>query len=280
MRKKRSRYKMRFLAFFVILLSFLRSIPSFSYAFTEDFKNGAFWRRFPIDIVVIHEGTHKDDLIYRLFQDAEREWESALGLDLWKIVEDDTPKIKGQYPKNYIKWSKNFYEETGRDPKSTLGVTVRRTNDNGLILSAAVILNANHFRLNNDTRLLYKTILHELGHTLQLDHTKERAIMADSEGASRGIFDLQVDDVNGGSALIEETLNRRNQLSLDENNRGDNLGPTCGSLAFISNNDHRGGSGPAPKVLSLLFILSFLFPFTLMKIFPVFFKKQFAVINF
>jgi hypothetical protein len=103
----------------------------------------------------------------------------------------------------------------------------------------------------NMNGLLYRTILHELGHTIGLDHTNEQGVMS---AYLSNYSTLQYDDIEGFNYLVDETLRRQSigyTSPFSAQQSSNSLIGNCGS-AFAAG-ELRGSGG---------FIWSFLFGLT------------------
>lgn len=179
------------------------SPKSYGYAFTQDFNKGFYWRAFPVQMKKFAGNATDGVLLESLATEAFEEWESAVDKNLWEVfpVEQST-----KYSGNYIRWSENFGSETGYDPTRTLAITVRY-NQGTFFEHTEIILNGGlSYLRQNWGNTLKITLLHEIGHTLGLDHSDQEAIMAATLGS---VSTLQPDDISGMNALIDETIKRQ-----------------------------------------------------------------------
>jgi hypothetical protein len=191
----------------------------------------------------------RDDgrLLSSLLNRAIEQWENAVGRELWQS--DDSYELSGaDSSSSHIRWSNDFGAETGYDPGSTLAVTIRyRTGT--FVERVEIILNREDSSLvNNVNNMLYQVILHELGHSIGLDHSEFfSAVMYQS---LIGLESLQSDDVNGANSVVDETLHRQSSGFISELVRRedkDSDGFACGQIFFP-------GDGPSGKGLIGFFL--------------------------
>lgn len=225
----------------------LFSIKGYAYSFTQDYQRGIYWNSLPVQMTRFAVDSSDGALLQTIVDESVNEWERAIGKEIWQIapVQNST-----NYSGNYIRWSYNFAQETGYDATRTLAVTIRYNNGTHFS-QVVIILNAGiGYLRQNFGGALKKTILHELGHTVGLDHSEEAAIMAATLGS---IGSLQSDDVKGMSALVDDTLYKQ-QIGYVAPQEGggseENKIAACGTVEDIGN----GGSGGGNQFLLSLIL--------------------------
>jgi len=223
---------------------------TFSYSFTEDFNKGFYWSSFPINIETVVNNEEEGDVLFNIFTDAKDQWETASGESIWNSQNDF---LIGLSSSNSIRWSDNFSAETGYDSQSTLAVTIRYSNGSFINQTEIVLNGAYPGMRSNDNGILSRVVLHELGHTIGLDHSNKPSVMQAS--LSHHLY-LQDDDIEGVNALIDETLNRQssNFISpLSSSSSSSSKLVSCGNV-FLSKNKNMD---------SIFFVLSLLLGFIL-----------------
>ncbi len=209
-----------------------------AYSFTIDYNKGFYWRSFPVQLKRFSTVNSDNVYLQNLVDESENEWENATGRDLW-----DIPDIinSNNASGNYIKWSENFGQETGFDPSSTLAITIRY-NRGTFFEQTVIILNGGlAFLRQNWGNSLKSTIIHELGHTLGLDHSDvQGAIMYPSLNSSST---LQDDDIVGMNALVSSTINRQTSGYVSPYSTSGEKKSAIAACGTIKDIDKDGNSG-------------------------------------
>lgn len=229
-----------FFLFVCCVFTLLKPCIGFAWAFTEDFKQGFYWGSLPISFAKFATNSSEGELLSRLTNEAQQEWEDIVGREIWSMSPGYST---GPGNGNHIRWSNNFAAETGYDPGTTLAVTVRYSS--GTYFSKVIIIlnGENNALRSNSQNMLKKTILHELGHTIGLDHSQQYSIMGSNLS---GVSALTFDDGQGSNAAVDENLYRQQigYVSPLASSSDDKSFAACGSVALIgSNSDDDLGSG-------------------------------------
>jgi hypothetical protein len=236
----------------LLLMAILLSSKVQAYALTTDFTKGFYWQSFPIQMNKFVTNPSDGALLEQLTNQAVQDWEGVVGKNLWDFTSVQTTS---NYSGNYIRWSDNFGAETGYDPSKTLAITIRY-NQGTYFQQTVIVLNGSlSYLRQNWGNSLKTTILHEIGHTLGLDHSGANAIMAAN---LTSLTTLQPDDIQGVNAVVDETIRRQSTgyvspYSATETQKNGLL-PACGTVEDI-------GNGKGPKNGAINFIGSLLIGF-------------------
>lgn len=165
---------------FLILL--MLALPAHAYNLTRDFIDGFYWASLPIKITVVDSVPSRKNFLIELARTSINAWEARSGLNLWSLGEGGT--------NNIIRWSDNFAAETKMDSRAVLAVAIRYT-EGPYFAKTEIIINGTHPLLYSggpgqqfnpgyaNYTNLKTTLIHELGHTMGLDHSNDyTAIMA------------------------------------------------------------------------------------------------------
>ncbi len=225
----------------------LFSFTSQAYRLTQDFNDGFYWSSLPIQFIVMDPDAQRMNMIASIAQDAVSDWQDALIDNLWNVSSQQSAPVSNR---NIIRWSTNFAQETGMSESSTLAVAVRYTGG-PYIARGEIIINGKH-PINSFPNQLKTVLVHELGHTLGLDHSEvNEAVMAPSLDLH---YDgLHYDDVQGMSITVQETRRRQaigyiSPLSRRETTESSSM--SCGTID-ISSGDGGSGGGSMNLILSL-----------------------------
>jgi hypothetical protein len=219
-----------------------------AYTFTSDFKSGFYWGSFPIKMTKFSPISSDSAMLENLANQAVADWEAVIGKDIWQM---SAVQNNSNYSGNYIRWSDNFGAETGYDPSRTLAITIRY-NQGTFLQSTVIILNGGiSYLRQNWGNSLKITILHEVGHTIGLDHSEDsRAVMAPSLGTTTA---LQADDIQGANAVVDETLRRQSIGYVSPLATQEKKVAACGTIEDISKNSNGSGGAMANFLGSLCF---------------------------
>lgn len=240
----------------IITLLFFQS--AMAYKFTSDFENGFFWEQLPLDFHISEFDSHKQQALKELVSSAAQVWESEVGTKVWEFEKD----ISGR---NIIRWATDFEKETGFDPETTLAVTIRH-NRSPYWAKAEIILNPEKQFLMLDMASLQYVLMHELGHTMGLDHTDDQnSVMKASYTGD--VTTLSNDDVDGMLQALDMMEIRRAspQVRAVQSEESSSNGLSCGTV------DLSGGSepgGPLQFILSLLLGMGIMFLSSKRRLFP------------
>lgn len=186
------------------LLLFTITLPAWGYRLTQDFVNGFYWASLPVKFTIIENDPTRKALLNQLADSAIKEWEQRSGFSLWDLADSGAT--------NVIRWSTNFAAETRMDPGTVLAVAIRYT-EGPYFARSEIVINGSHRDFNTEMAWLNKmnlgtTLVHELGHTMGLDHSDNMAaIMAPT--LQTPYPGLHSDDLNGLNDAHQQTENRQ-----------------------------------------------------------------------
>lgn len=240
--------------FFVFMFMILTWTQAKAYRLTEDFSNGFYWASLPVQFMVMDTDPTRLQLIKQLANEAVAEWEDSLIDQLWNVSSQQGSPSSNR---NIIRWSTKFGAETGLSESTTLAVAIRYTSG-PYVARAEIIINGNH-PINSFPTQLKTVLVHELGHTLGLDHSEVGdAVMAPSLQVN--YQGLHWDDEQGMSVTVAETKRRQAigyvspLAAKSEETSGSAL--SCGTVDMSGGG---GGSGGSPMIslgLGLLLALT------------------------
>ncbi len=223
----------------VFLLHFTLAFSANAYTFTDDFDRGFYWASYPITMNKFVLKSEDGVVLSSIVDECESEWEGVVGMPIWNIPPNAI--TSGTYGGNSIRWADDFAAETGFDVDSTLAVTVRHRVGT-YFTRTEIILNGEKGNLRTNQSKLRQVILHEMGHTLGLGHTTEYGVMQATLNVA--ISELSDDDIEGGIAVVEETLWRQDNNYVSPYAREE--GGSCGTISM----DTSSGGGPGSFMLS------------------------------
>ena len=215
------------------LLVFSITLPAWGYNLTQDFVNGFYWANLPVSIVISEKDPGRKQLLTELADAAISEWQMETGLSLWNLTTGGT--------KNIIRWSTNFARETDMDPQSVLAVAIRYTNG-PYFAKSEIIINGNHDSFNTPFATINKmnigtTLVHELGHTMGLDHSENMmAVMAPTlQYPYNGLHSDDVYGMGDAHAQTEERQRIRYVSPLAYSEHSEESQPlSCGTIGVQS----------------------------------------------
>ena len=243
----------------IVILSFLFFQTAMAYEFTSDFDNGYFWQELPLDFHISEFDSDKQEALKELVSSAAQVWESGVGNKIWEFDKD----ISGR---NIIRWATDFEKETGFDPDTTLAVTIRH-NRTPYWAKAEIILNPEKQFLMFNIESLKYVLMHELGHTMGLDHTDDQnSVMKASYTGD--VKSLSNDDIDGMLQVLDimETRRANPQVLAAQSEESSSNALSCGTV------DLGGGSGPGGPlqfIFSLLLGMGIMFLSSKRRLFPI-----------
>jgi len=192
------------ISFNLSLMAFLFSLGVQAYNFTADFNKGFYWNSLPVTMKPFASNNYDANNLNQFVALSVQAWESATGKNIWNI---EPLEMSSQYTGNFIKWSENFGNETGYDPNTTLAITIRYNRGTFLERTVIILNGSIAYLRQNVGNALRTTILHEMGHTIGLDHSNVfGSVMYPTLSQS---YQLANDDVEGMNALIDQTMRRQ-----------------------------------------------------------------------
>lgn len=232
----------------VLVFCVLAFTKAHAYRLTEDFSNGFYWASLPVEFMVMDSDPDRLALIEGLALEAVGEWEESLVENLWSVSAQQGSPVANR---NIIRWSTRFAAETGLSESSTLAVAIRYTGG-PYVARAEIVLNGSH-PLNSFPNQLRTVLVHELGHTLGLDHSDVgEAVMAPT--LQINYEGLHWDDEQGMASTVLETKRRQaigyvSPLSV-RTEESSKSALSCGTVD-IGGGDGPTGGGPGSPMLSL-----------------------------
>lgn len=255
-----------------VLFLFLSHFASAAIPFTKDFAvDGYYWEKFPIEMSV-DEGGKNGERLLSIVQYAVDSWHEALakvglgGIEIFRIVPDSPNRI--YFADIGVESRKN---NVAAD-ENLAGLTIRKVMGGAHYSTVQIVLNKYKYKLNNTdisretynemiSSVLTTVVLHELGHVICLDHTKEgshnhysgEGVSIMSEFLSAGMGRVESIDAMAAADVIDETMAR--QESGYSRALASEAKSSCGTVDFSGEN----GSGPGNFLFSFLLGVGTLF---------------------
>jgi len=162
-----------------------------------------------------------------------------------------------------VRWSNNFEKETGYAANSTMAITVRYSTP-PLLQRTEIIINGQYFGLANLDDLR-KILIHELGHTLGLDHSEEYGSLMYRSLALGGTSPsyLSTDDIDGLNEVLKYHTQKQSEPIQLEQRKSGSINPLDGIAGCGQNNQDQSSFSAAENqkakqefvgwILSLIF---------------------------
>lgn len=191
---------------------------SLAYQFTDDLLKGSFWRTFPLPLKIqMSSSDSRYEVTENALIEAIEEWQRHSSIQLWDY--QDSSSISRV--SNVIRWSNDFQKETGYSVNSTMAVTIRYSTP-PLLQRTEIIINGQYPGLA-DLDNLRKILIHELGHTIGLDHSDYYGSMMYSTLSlnESGPNDLSHDDIDGLHNVVSyHTQKQSEPIQLEQRQSG------------------------------------------------------------
>jgi hypothetical protein len=224
------------------ILSLFLQQHSLAYQFTNDLERGTFWRTFPIPLKIqVAASDSRKDVTESALVEAIEEWQRHSEIQLWDYKGSDA----SANTTNVIRWSDNFQKETGYSAHSTMAITIRYSTP-PLLIRTEIIINGQYAGLT-DQDDLKKILIHELGHTIGLDHSNDQGSMmyATLSLGGYGPKVLSEDDIDGLSSVMNYHLLKQSQPIQLEQQRTGVSNPIDGIANCGQNNQDISSFSPA-----------------------------------
>ncbi len=230
---------------YLFFLSFFLQHHSLAYQFTEDLIRGSFWRTFPIPLKLqIASGDSRFSVTEQALVEAIEEWQKHSEIQLWDYKEGGSSAAAN----NVVRWSNNFEKETGYAANSTMAITVRYSTP-PLLQRTEIIINGQYFGLANLDDLR-KILIHELGHTLGLDHSEEYGSLMYRSLALGGASPsyLSSDDIDGLNEVLKYHTQKQSEPIQLEQRKSGSSNPLDGIAGCGQNNQDQSSFSAAENV--------------------------------
>jgi hypothetical protein len=225
---------------------------------------GYFWQNYPIKFTIKSETWDELNRLEYITKIAIEDWTREV--DVLAHVWEYQQTLPGEQASinNIFRWSDDFEEETGFNAETTLAVTIRYS-EVPLINRVEIILNRGHVFLNND-EFLKIVMMHELGHTVGLDHSQVYdAVMYRSlkfENPTEQL--IHSDDRDGINAVLQLSMDRQTEgykiVSPLQNDSSEADGMSCATIS-LDGDGPNWPQGPPRASSFLSLFLGFLLAF-------------------